>query len=290
MSDSRFSISLESGCLFFSFQSPPRKAMNKKPSLLWSIHREDLPAPSYLFGTMHVRDGKAFRLTGQVEAILENCQTLATEYDLDADESFDADWFTNLSKSKSVREVLSEKTWIKLRRILYKTQRIHLDAFQNAHPFVLVNTISSMILSKDMPLSLDEHLWQMAKMMGKQTIGIETLQEQLAIVEKIPVEVHIKNLTQIAENFPRYRRQTLKMADWYASGNIAQLHRALIKGQGSLKRLLLYDRNAVMADRIEAMAVPQPTLFAVGAGHLTGKYGLLKLLKNKGLNINPLPC
>lgn len=256
--------------------------------MLWSLHQEDSPGISYLFGTMHVHDRKAFGLIGQVESVLRHCDALATEYDLDDPETVDVSWFNDLSKGKSVREVLPEKTWKKLRRILYKTLGIHLDAFHNAHPFVLINTVSSLILSKDMPLSLDEHLWESAKVWEKQTIGIETLQEQLAIVGKIPIEAHIKNLAQIAVNFPRYRHQTLKMAAWYASGNLAQLHRASVKGQGSLKRLLLYDRNAIMADRITTIAAAQSTLFAVGAGHLTGKYGLLRLLKNKGLKINPI--
>ncbi|MDZ4683146.1 MAG: TraB/GumN family protein [Saprospiraceae bacterium] len=262
--------------------------MRKKPSLLWSFHREDFPGISYLFGTMHVHDRKAFGLIGQVESVLRNCDALATEYDLDDSDTFDSSWFKDLSRDKSVREVLPEKTWTKLRRILYKTQGIHLDAFQNAHPFVLIGTVSSLILSKDMPLSLDEHLWETAKAWEKQTIGIETLQEQLAIVGKIPIEAHVKNLAQIAVNFPRYRHQTLKMAEWYASGNLAQLHRASVKGQGSLKRLLLYDRNAIMADRIAAIAASQTTLFAVGAGHLTGKYGLVRLLKNQGFKLNPI--
>lgn len=261
--------------------------MSKKPSLLWSLHREDFPGTSYLFGTMHVHDRKAFGLIGQVESVLRNCEALATEYDLDDSETFDVTWLEDLSKGKSVQEVLSEKTRMKLRRILYKTLGIHLDAFNNVHPFVLVNTISSLILSKDMPLSLDEYLWQTAKVLEKQTIGIETLQEQLEIVGKIPIEAHVKSLAQIAVNFPRYRHQTLKMASWYASGNLSQLHRASVKGQGSLKRLLLYDRNVIMADRIEAMAATQTTLFAVGAAHLTGKYGLLKLIKTKGLKLKP---
>lgn len=260
--------------------------MRKKQSLLWSLHREDFPGKSYLFGTMHVCDSKAFGLTEQVEAVLRNCEALATEYDLDTSETLDVDWLANLSIGNTVREVLPEKTWQKLRGMLRKTLGIQLDAFQNTHPFVLVNTISALILSKDMPLSLDEYLWETAKISGKQTIGIETLEEQLAVVKQIPIEAHVKNLVQIAVNFPRYRHQTLKMAEWYASGNLVQLHRASVKGQGNLKRLLLYDRNVVMASRLETLAASQSTLFAVGAGHLTGKYGILRLIKSKGLKIN----
>ena len=262
--------------------------MSKNQSLLWSLRRKDFPGTCYLFGTMHVHDSKAFGLMEQVEAVLHKCDALATEYDLDTSETLDVDWLTDLSKGNTVREVLPEKTWRKLRSVLHKTLGIQLEAFQNAHPFVLVNTISASILSKDMPLSLDEYLWETAKISGKQTIGIETLEEQLAIVEKIPIEAHLKNLAQIAVNFPRYRHQTLKMAEWYAAGNIAQLHKASVKGQGSLKRLLLYDRNIVMADRIEVMAASRATLFAVGAGHLTGKYGILRRIKSKGLKINSI--
>ncbi len=262
--------------------------MSYKPSLLWSIQREDLPGTSYLFGTMHVHDVKAFGLINQVKTLLHQCDAMAAEYDLDNHSEMEVSRFTDFSKSKTVIEVLPEKTLQKLNRVLLKSLGLSLDGYQHMHPFVLINTISSLILSKDMPLSLDEHLWHEAKAIGKETTGIETLEEQLAIVEKIPIDAHVKNLTQIAENFPRYRLQTLKMANWYANENLTQLHRASINGQGKLKRLLLYNRNTVMATRIEKMASARTVFFAIGAGHLGGKQGILRKLKILGLKVKSL--
>ncbi len=262
--------------------------MGNQPSLLWRIDRDDLPGTSYLFGTMHVRDRKAFGLVTKAESVIQYCEAVATEYDLEASNNPDVSSLLPFSKNETVRNVLPEKTRGKLRKILAKMAGMDLRYFEDIHPFMLINTISSMILSRDMPFSLDEHLWQLAKSMDKQTLGIETLEEQLAIVNKIPVEAHAKTLAHMATNFPAYRRQTLKMADWYARGDLAQLHRAALKGQGRLKQLLIYERNATMADRIEIMATEQTTFFAVGAGHLSGKQGLLRLLKFKGLKAKSL--
>lgn len=261
--------------------------MNKKQTLLWQIDRDDLLGSSYLFGTMHVRDNKAFTLIEQVEKLMKRCDALATEYDLD-DQGNSEGLSDIFSAQQSLEEALPLKTYTKLKSVLWKNLGKNLDFLKQASPFMVTNAIAAQVLSQDTPLSLDEHLWHFAKDANKQTIGIETLAEQLAIVQEIPASAHIKNLAHIASNFTQYRKQIIKMADWYAAGNIAQLHRASIKGQGSLKRLLIYDRNAIMAERIEQIIGRQTTVCAIGAGHLAGEKGVLRLLKFKGLKIRPL--
>ena len=51
---------------------------------------------------------------------------------------------------------------------------------------------------------------------------------------------------------------------------------------------LLYARNADWAEKIPAIIADTPTLFVVGAAHLPGERGVLKLLKDKGYVVEPL--
>ena len=55
----------------------------KKQSLLWRIDGDHLPGTSYLFGTMHVKNQKAFKKQDMVYAKMLTCQAFATEFDLD---------------------------------------------------------------------------------------------------------------------------------------------------------------------------------------------------------------
>ena len=60
------------------------------------------------------------------------------------------------------------------------------------------------------------------------------------------------------------------------------------KTAGSMRDALLYDRNIIMADRIEELGSQSSLFAAIGAGHLGGKKGVLRLLKQKGCEIIPV--
>ena len=54
----------------------------KKHTLLWEIRGKELKKTSYLFGTMHVRDKRAFRGIDFLSKCIVNCDSFAAEFDL----------------------------------------------------------------------------------------------------------------------------------------------------------------------------------------------------------------
>src|SRR5436190_20347234 len=48
-------------------------------NLLWKIEGNGLQKPSYLFGTMHVRDVRAFEFSDSVMIALDQCRNFALE-------------------------------------------------------------------------------------------------------------------------------------------------------------------------------------------------------------------
>ena len=55
--------------------------------------------------------------------------------------------------------------------------------------------------------------------------------------------------------------------------------------QAQLK-ILLDDRNRKWATVLETILIRRPTFVAVGAGHITGKNGLMALLQSRGFTIS----
>ena len=51
---------------------------------------------------------------------------------------------------------------------------------------------------------------------------------------------------------------------------------------------LIFDRNADWARQLPNIMKQAPTLFVVGAGHLPGSRGLLKLLEAQGYTVEPM--
>ncbi|HHH50556.1 MAG TPA: hypothetical protein ENK52_06225, partial [Saprospiraceae bacterium] len=55
----------------------------RKNSLLWKLERADCPSPAYLFGTMHVKDKKAFQFLSLIQEKILLCEAFATEFNLE---------------------------------------------------------------------------------------------------------------------------------------------------------------------------------------------------------------
>ena len=51
---------------------------------------------------------------------------------------------------------------------------------------------------------------------------------------------------------------------------------------------LLDNRNKAWIEKMPAIMKDAPTLFVVGAGHLPGSNGVLKLLKQQGYTVEPM--
>jgi uncharacterized protein YbaP (TraB family) len=76
-----------------------------------------------------------------------------------------------------------------------------------------------------------------------------------------------------------------KMLEWYRRGEIRQLYQAAKRDAKGLRRVLIYDRNALMAQRFAEIARREPLFCAVGAAHLAGQKGMLRLLKRDGFRV-----
>ncbi len=260
-----------------------------KQTLLWEISGAQFPGKSYLFGSMHVRDQRAFRRLEPIYAAIGACEAFAAEFNLDDAIGGESLETFALPEGQSLDQLMPLRKYTKLRRLLHKAMGIELDFFRYSQPILISNLIEERVMESEMPFALDQHLWQYALGHHKKMRGIETFQEQLEILQKIPLEQQISALLATGQQVSRHRRNLLKMAKWYEQGDIHQLYQASRRGAHGLRRLLLYDRNERMARRIAWMAREETTFCAVGAAHLAGMKGVLRLLKQMSVKVNPVP-
>lgn len=263
--------------------------MNKKKrSLLWKIDAPGHPDSSYVFGTMHVKDQRAFANQELVYRKIEACAAFATEFSLEqANQELGANAM-DLPEGQTLDQLIPPKTYRKIQKQLLKNSGLDIKMFNTSKPLLISNLLAEYILRKDMPFSLDENLWRYAKSLEKITLGVETIEEQLAIMEKIPMEYQIKSLISIGKGYKNFRKSTLKMAKVYQTMDIQKIFKSAKKSSKGLRKVLLYDRNVVMAKRIKQMAQEQSICCAIGAAHLGGKKGVLRLLKQAGCKVKPV--
>lgn len=217
--------------------------------------------------------------------VLTQCEGFATEFDLeDADPALIA-LQAKLPNNQTLADFISLKKLAKLERIFLKVAGLPLGRLLHTKPLFITNLLTEKILTEDNSVAMDSELYRLAKEMGKDCSGIETFEEQLAVLSKIPLDYQIKSLLKIGKNISQFRKGLKRMYTVYESGDIQKIHKMAKKGIGGLRKLMLYQRNTVMADRILKKIQEKSIFCAIGAGHLGGKQGVLRLLKQEGLTV-----
>ena len=254
-------------------------------SLLWSIADKSAALkPSYLFGTMHVCDDVAYVQVDKAIRVMQKCRSFKTEIDLeDAKQQIQMKDYCFLD-GKTIRDYLSEKQYEKSSKIISKSFGVNLDSLQRFLPVLLVSKLTETELGKDNPLPLDSYLWEQAGKYKLNRGGLESTQEQISTLRSLAIEEQVRAFRKLCRNIPKFKQAIAKMATLYSEQNIQELYLRSAKGLGVFRKPLLYMRNEIMAQRIEA-DLAEPTFYAVGAAHLAGQKGLLNLLKQKGLKL-----
>lgn len=258
-------------------------------SLLWQIQHPNQVWTSYLFGTMHVKNDRFFAQLDPVYEAINACHYFAAEYDFSEAPTTIPPELYQLPPGKKLSDYLSQKKYEKLERILWKSFRIPLKQFERLLPLFVINLITQHILAQNSAVSLDEHLWQYAQTKGKEGVGVERFAEQLAVLQKIDIETQVQLLVKLGKNVKSFRQQLLKTADIYQSGDIRKLYKVTKKSTGKMRKTLLYHRNLIMAERITQWHQNDAICAAIGAAHLAGEKGVLRYLKQRGFQLQPIP-
>lgn len=129
--------------------------------------------------------------------------------------------------------------------------------------------------------------------------GLETLEDR-AKLGVFPIESDSSVARQILEgisHWREYQQMFRDIAKLYKSETIVSMQNiseiapnqfAITKEQIPSTSVIVDARNQLWLPRIEKMALEKPTFFAVGAGHLGGKNGIIMLLRKQGYIVEPI--
>jgi uncharacterized protein YbaP (TraB family) len=264
--------------------------MKKKSSLLWRLDHPDYAASSYVFGTVHVKAAFAFENLDQVYQAIHDCEAFAAELSLD-----EAAHLASLSKEvlatpqNHLPTVLSEKKYQKIRAQLLRAVKVDIQRQAFLRPMLLMNMLDEAYMPPaTASQALDEYLWNFAKNEEKLMLGLEAVESQAALLNRLDPKEEVAAFLHHVKNISKSRKSVLQTIQWYEEGEIQKLYKATYRSLGSWRYILLKKRNHIMADRIDEIASQQNVFAAVGAAHLAGKEGVLRLLKLKGFQVKPV--
>lgn len=263
----------------------------KKQSLLWKVWKPGKAATSsYLLGTMHVKSAVAFRQIDQIKALITTCDTFAAELPID-EVNFHPEFARIFlaNPENQLQNNLSSQRYQKVRMQILRAVNIDIEALQHIRPMIISNMIDeAMMPSGTAQHALDETLWRYAKSLNKPSFGLETVENQISVLQKIDAKQELRAFLGAVKNISRHRTHIKKILHWYETQQIQQLYQSSYKSLGAWRSLLLKKRNQVMVEQL-VVHLNQHTVFAaVGAAHLAGKFGVLRGLKQQGFRIKPV--
>jgi uncharacterized protein len=248
---------------------------------LWSLQPR-AGKVSYLFGTMHIRDERVYRFCDAIYPMILDTDVYVGEMDLEATDSLIA------GPAYSMQAFFRPAVYSKLRKQLLKSFHLDLARYSHLHPLMIMSAISQAVLSRDHAVSLDEHLWRFAKENHRMLQGLETVQEQVALLHSISPEPLYTQIRNISSRPEMIRKFTDKVLTCYVHGDIHHLYQLTKSSMHGLRKRVIFDRNRLMVQRIIDLDLTRRYFIAVGAGHLSGPLGLIALLRRNGWKVLPV--
>ena len=246
---------------------------------------------SYLFGTHHAFSKSFFdTLDIPKEKLKESNMVILESIDIPGQNSEDI--INARMKTTNWKKYLSQEDLIYTQDLLQKGP----VNFNKLTPTELYVTLARVYNIKvcatrtddDSNLTLDGYIGSIAKQNNATTIGLETVKEQLEIINKdvagMPRKVHKKRLSSLI-NLLRNNTKTRRCEDSETYKNQEFTYNLEDECQNNL---MLTDRNNKWMQTIPEKMMNNNCFIAVGLSHLRFKCGLITQLSEKGFIIKPI--
>lgn len=263
-------------------------AQKLENSTLWKIEGNGLEQPSYLFGTIHITCDAT--IEDDVKKALEETTKIVMELDMD-DPSMQTKMLNGmyLKDGKTIKDFVSEDEYKSIENLFQNQLGIPLKMLENVNPFMLSTMLFPKMIDCSMQ-SFELELTKVAKEQNEEIEGLETIEEQLKVFEDISLEDQYADLIRMAKDNLEYDKENFsKMLQVYKDEDITTMLEMMNDENNQTisehQDVLLENRNKNWIAKIAKYAKEQPTFFGVGAGHLAGDNGVIKLLRKAGYTV-----
>lgn len=282
-------------------------ACNTQAQILYRISGKGLESPSYIVGTYHLAPSSFADSIPGMKTAIEGTQQVCGELDLM--DAFKPENTARLMKARMLPEgvtlssLLTAEQLERLNALLLEVMGSNLkdEAFaaqvENITPVALSTTLSLTAYMKEMPSFnpmdlIDNYFQTLALQNDKSVKGFETVDFQMGVLYDVPLEKQVDDLMCLVDNFEEAQKMANRITTSYFTQNLQQIDEVLEEESemncGTTEEdeeTLIYNRNRNWVEMMPEMMAEQPTLFVVGAAHLCGEKGVLKLLEGAGYTV-----
>ena len=277
--------------------------------LLYRISGKDLTKPSYVIGTHHLANvGFAEKVPGLKDALTETEQVYG---ELKWDDLTNPDSMRIMKESmmlkdgKTLKDVLSAEAYKKVDNYLKKTMGVGLSHPQvsaqmgKLTPAALTNQLTVLMYMQrhmgefDPSSTFDQYFQAQAQKNNEPVGGLETISFQTGIVfNSKTIDRQAEELICLIDHEELNADLMDEMTEAFYAQNLDAMKKVMdtkindkCDPTPEESARLIDNRNADWAAKMPDIMKARPTFFAVGAGHLPGDKGLLKLLRDAGYTV-----
>jgi uncharacterized protein YbaP (TraB family) len=273
-------------------QSAPQAAKATRHFLMWKATSPTNTV--YLVGSIHVGDSSMYPLPQTVESAFATSKVLAVEINI-----------KNIDQSKMVKLMMESGMYggdDSLFKHLSKETADALDAFcsKNGLPKMVVEKMkpwaaaltvvafSFQQAGEDPLLGIDMHFLNEVK--EPQRIDeLETADFQMSLFASASEQEQQELLASSLKNVEKAKEMIRKMQQSYLAGDADALLKLVHEEEStpkSLMKKMVDDRNVTMTAKVESYLKGKESCFVVvGAAHIIGDKGIVKLLQDKGYRV-----
>jgi len=270
-------------------------AANTPVPLLWKV--SDADNAVYLLGSFHLLKPGDYPLAAEVEAAFDDSAALVFE--------IDPAELTSPATTQKFQQAAAYEDGKTLSAVLPEDVRTLLT--QRMGSLAAVDAVEPWALTLGMVMGmaqavgfrpehgLDQHFMRRAGEAGKPVSGLETVDVQVAALDKAPYSEQIHSLKELLQDTPKAMQQLNDLHTAWRNGDVrmldGEMRQDMIKHTPVTYRLINIDRNNAWLPAIEKrLTTPgtDNTLVVVGALHLMGNDGLVDRLRAKGYAVERL--
>jgi uncharacterized protein YbaP (TraB family) len=266
------------------------------PVTLWQVDGKSNSV--YLLGSIHMLREQDHPLPSVIDSAYDDAEIIVMELDMDdMDPAYTQMAFNRAgvrTDGTSLRELMGDDAYAQAAEAAAAVD-IPLDMLAQSEPWLAAMTVEIMLLYRigfNPMLGVEMVMTTRAVDDGKPIEGLETIDEQLAFLDGLPLDVQSEMLIQTLAEGAAMGEAIDTLIDAWHHGDVAALETGLLDSFGEhseLSEVLITRRNHRWAEAIAGwLGDDEDYLVIVGAMHLVGDAGVPALLAKRGLGIQQL--
>jgi uncharacterized protein YbaP (TraB family) len=266
-------------------------AQNKAKTLLWKIEGMETFHPSYIYGTIHIACPEDIVVPVEMEKAIAASHALYLELDFD-DLS---DVLTIMESLKmpgdtTLTSLLTKDEYEAADSLFRKMTNMSLSVYDKLMPFLTMSVLTGSFINCSSTRSWESALVNRANKKHIPVYGLETIKDQMGIFQSVSLERQAALLVSAVKNADSVETEFEQLMSVYRDKDIEKLFEFAKTSEtiGISEDIILTTRNRNWIPKIKEAMQQQSVFFAVGAGHLGGKNGILNLLRMAGFSVTPI--